>query len=237
MKPHPDGRELHIGTPKTPAKHGDPPRIPTPTEQTTTVHIPALCAFHRPSIARASTSAGAARRWGRSPAAAAYPSGAGARHSKPPPWALPWASPRAASNYNSSCTAYLWRSSVSCPVLGIDCRQCTGQNKATSSVPAGERRLAYVRLRRGGGGAFFPQLGASMFSPSPCCLAAMGVPPSVGACFHSFALEDGCLVSAPPSPLASVQQALCLASLAALLLRKYRRYRTYGTCSCVKFRP
>ena len=25
----------------------------------------------------------------------------------------------------------------------------------------------------------------------------MGVPPSVGACFHSFALEDGCLVSAP----------------------------------------
>ena len=81
MKPHPDGRELHIGTPKTPAKHGDPPRIPTPTEQTTTVHIPALCAFHRPSIARASTSAGAARRWSRSPAAAAYPSGAGARHS------------------------------------------------------------------------------------------------------------------------------------------------------------
>ena len=119
-------------------------------------------------VQRASAAAGGTCRRGRSLAAAACPSGAGARHSKPPLWASPWASPRAASNYNSSCTAYVWRSSVSCPVLGIDCRQRTGQNKATSSAQAGGHRLAYVR----GGGGFFPQLRASMFSPSPCCLAA-----------------------------------------------------------------
>ena len=120
-----------------------------------------------PGVQRASAAAGGTCRRVRFLAAAAYPSGAGARHSKPL-CASPWASPRAASSCNSSGTAYVWRSSVSCQVLGIDCRQRTGQNKATSSAQAGGHRLAYVR----GGGGFFPQLRASMFSPSSCCLAA-----------------------------------------------------------------
>ena len=132
-------------------------------------------------VQRASAAAGGTCRRGRSLAAAACPSGAGARYSKPPLWASPWASPRAASSYNSSCTAYIWRSSVLCQVLDIDCRQRTGQNKATSSAQAGGHRLAYVRMRPFGGGGFFSQLRASMFSPSPCCLADLWAPPLAGA--------------------------------------------------------